>query len=389
MKKAIILVALLTSIMVFSCSVFAAYPDYTVGGAHTSLLSNGANISVDVESLNPTYYGGNMYHIITVQIRNQNTDQNIYLSGAVPILITYSPSATTSDTSIYDVKEINNYGPDFSITTYNETAYLRLVPHAEYSYLSYICVPPETSVSAIAVIQTNTTSVASSGGTTNFYAYASDVYIKANEVNVTYTDHSPIGASDSALLDAVLDMQSYLINTIHADNTTTNAWLGQIRDKTYDIYTRLGYTNDKLDTLHNDASTIHSDITTSNSWLSQIKAFVENINTNLAGNSTTNSGISSDSSSLKTTSDSVHTQEAAYFTQNTQAIQATGLANYRFGTVEGNGIGAVSNDFTAVWNALGGWTTVYIFSLTLGLALTIIRHSPNAINRKIRNKVSE
>lgn len=386
MKKIITVFVLITAVMVFfSVSVFAvSYPDYTVGGAHTTYLSNGTNISVDVESLNPVMYGGDMYHIITVQIRNQNIDRNVYLSGAVPILISFSPNANTSETLIYDVKNIDNYGPDFSITTYNETAYLRLVPKAEYSYLSFICIPAETSLSAIAIIKTNTVSVASGGSSQNYYAYASAVSIKENEVNVTYTDHSPIGSSDNDLLDAVLDMQSYLISTIHQDNVTSNAWLGQIRDKTYDIYTRLGYTNDKLDTLHSDASTIHSDISTSNSWLSQIKAFVENINSNLAGSASTNSGINQGSSDLKSGSDSMHTQEQAFFNQNTQAINDTGLSNYRIGNTDAEGVASVSVDFTNIWNALSGWNVVYIFSLTLTVALTIIRHAPNAISRRMR-----
>ena len=95
------------------------------------------------------------------------------------------------------------------------------------------------------------------------------------------------------------------------------------------------------------------------------------------------------SDSLATQSNQAHSQEQAYFNQNSQAIADTGLSNYHFSTTDGNGVASVSVDFTNLWNALGGWTTVYIFSLTLGLALSIIKHSPNAINRKIRNRQSE
>lgn len=101
------------------------------------------------------------------------------------------------------------------------------------------------------------------------------------------------------------------------------------------------------------------------------------------------SDLSSSADDLKTQSDNIHTQESAYFQQNSQAIAQTGLSNYRFDSTQGGGIAAVSNDFTTIFNALGSWNTIYIFSLTLGLALTIIRHSPNAISRKIRNKMSE
>lgn len=96
--------------------------------------------------------------------------------------------------------------------------------------------------------------------------------------------------------------------------------------------------------------------------------------------------ISNASGSVTTKESQVHTQEQSYFTQNSQAIQATGLSNYRFDTVQQNGINAVSVDFTQLWNALGAWNSVYIFSLTLTLSLTILRHAPNAISRKQRKK---
>lgn len=99
--------------------------------------------------------------------------------------------------------------------------------------------------------------------------------------------------------------------------------------------------------------------------------------------------VDTSSNQVATQSDQVHTQEQNYFSQNAQAISNTGLSNYRFGVSDGNGIGTVSNDFTSVFNALGGWNTIYIFSLTLGVALSILRHSPNAINRRIRNRQSE
>lgn len=370
----------------FSFSVFAStYADYTVGGSHNTYTANGCTIYVEVESLNPVGYGGEMRHIITVSIRNLNTDRSVYLSGNVPILVGFSPNAQTSNTSIYEIRQVNNFGPNFSIVPNQETAYLRLVPNAEYSYLSFICIPPETTLSSVAVIQTNSVSVASGGSSVNYYAVCDTVSFKTNEINVTYTDYMPFGSSDDALLNAVLDMSTYLSTVIHADLMTidtdldlTNAWLQNIKDITTDIYNRLGT---KLDQLHADNGVIHNDITTSNSWLSQIKAFVENINSTLGGVTNTNSGITDGSSTVKNTSDSIHTQEQIYFAQNAQAIQATGLGNYQIGTVEGNGIGAVSNDFTAIWNALGGWTSVYIFSLTLSLALTIIRHAPSAVTR--------
>lgn len=88
------------------------------------------------------------------------------------------------------------------------------------------------------------------------------------------------------------------------------------------------------------------------------------------------------SDDITSTSNSIHTQEEQYFSSNAQAIQATGLSNYRFDQNQTGGISAVSNDFTAVFNALGGFNSVFIFSLTLSLALQIFRHHPIVFRAK-------
>lgn len=88
------------------------------------------------------------------------------------------------------------------------------------------------------------------------------------------------------------------------------------------------------------------------------------------------------SSDITSTSNSIHSQEEQYFSSNAQAIQATGLSNYRFDQNQTGGISAVSNDFTAVFNALGGFNSVFIFSLTLSLALQIFRHHPIVFRAK-------
>lgn len=100
------------------------------------------------------------------------------------------------------------------------------------------------------------------------------------------------------------------------------------------------------------------------------------------------SAVSDASDSLDTTGTQVHTQEQAYYTANRSAIEATGLQNYQFSQDQSNGIGAVSNDFTALWNAMGSWTGVYIFSLTIGLAMMILRHVPGMV-RSHRSKQSD
>lgn len=109
-----------------------------------------------------------------------------------------------------------------------------------------------------------------------------------------------------------------------------------------------------------------------------------------AFDSSTNSNNASASDDLANQSNQIHSQEQSYYQQNASAIESTGLKNYRFSGDQQNGIGAVSNDFSDLWNALGSWNSVYIFSLTLGLALTILRHAPHGIRkRKTSNSSSE
>ena len=113
---------------------------------------------------------------------------------------------------------------------------------------------------------------------------------------------------------------------------------------------------------------------------------LEDILEALQGNSGTNTDVSTDSGTLANQSSNVHSQEASYYQQNSQAIQATGLSNYQFDASAVSGLTGVRGDFLDVWNALGGWNAVYIFSLTLGLALTILRHSPSAISSALRRR---
>lgn len=104
-----------------------------------------------------------------------------------------------------------------------------------------------------------------------------------------------------------------------------------------------------------------------------------------AYSSSNRSDLDQQSNDIGSTSDAIHTQEQQFFNQNSQAIAQTGLSNYRFSSDQTGGISAVSNDFTAVFNALGGFNSVFIFSLTLALALRIIRHGPIVRSHKVND----
>ena len=89
---------------------------------------------------------------------------------------------------------------------------------------------------------------------------------------------------------------------------------------------------------------------------------------------------------ISDTSDTIHSQEAIWYSQNQSAIEATGLSNYNFSNNINSGILEVAGDFMRLWNKLGTWTNVYTFSLTLSLALMIIRHVPSSVNRRRKQK---
>lgn len=99
--------------------------------------------------------------------------------------------------------------------------------------------------------------------------------------------------------------------------------------------------------------------------------------------------VSSQSTSVESQSNANHQLEESYYTANSNAINATGLSNYRFDNTQSNGIGAVSNDFTSLWNALGSFNSIYIFSMTLSVALMIFRHVPGVVKGQFRVKVKK
>lgn len=76
------------------------------------------------------------------------------------------------------------------------------------------------------------------------------------------------------------------------------------------------------------------------------------------------------------TEDTIHAQEQQWYQDNETAINAVGLSNYQFTGDQTSGLTGVTSQFTSLWNALDGWTNVYIFVLTLSLATFILRHKP-------------
>lgn len=89
--------------------------------------------------------------------------------------------------------------------------------------------------------------------------------------------------------------------------------------------------------------------------------------------------------------DDVHAQEAIWYQQNQDAIEATGLRNWHYHPRQADGIFYAVGQFTAVWTALGQWTLLYTFVLSLSLAVFLLRHRPftklaQANERRQRNE---
>ena len=138
---------------------------------------------------------------------------------------------------------------------------------------------------------------------------------------------------------------------------------------------------------HNDIIAHYNDIVN----FGNIEAAMQAINNTLQqqqsgynNNIQNSNNVTNESSSLQTQSDTVHTQESSYYTQTNTALSNTGLSNFSFSTNVIGGLGKVKDHFTYVWNKLGDYKDVYLFSMTLAIALMIIRHV-----RPIRRKKEE
>lgn len=346
MKKVIAVVTLLSLAVAFSCAVSAAGVAYNTSVHRVYNLEDGVVADITARALYPTaevIQGDSQYVdystvtwkcVLTLIIKNK-TSQNKYIKNINPVLYLDLPSSPTGQGSIINynaIVDIENFSSDLYFTTGSENYLLWTQASSDWSFLDGFVVTPNSCITAVSVVSFP----AYYYETGNLWKYSTltDVQI-TNDRSSETTYYTPDGSNDDVLLS--LDtLRTYLMGA-------------------------------------NGIALIDSDLDTVNTLLSDIKTILQ-------ANTSTNTNISNDSQSLKTSSDNIHAQEASWFQQNSNAIAATGLSNYQFngGTVAG--VNSVTNDFVAVWNALGSWTSVYIFSLTLALALTIIRHVPSGVN---------
>lgn len=90
--------------------------------------------------------------------------------------------------------------------------------------------------------------------------------------------------------------------------------------------------------------------------------------------SSASSSNNTDSNTIDSQATQQHNQEQSYYSNTSSAINNTGIGSYSFSNEQWGGLNGLKNDFTKVYNSLGSWNSVYIFALTLSLALFVIRH---------------
>lgn len=99
------------------------------------------------------------------------------------------------------------------------------------------------------------------------------------------------------------------------------------------------------------------------------------------GDTSANDALAGDSNDVSAEVEAVHQQEQQWYSDNQDAIEATGLSNFEFDGRQQLGLGAVRSVFSGLWTSIGEWSMIYIYVLTISLATFILRHSPNTHRR--------
>lgn len=270
---------------------------------------------------NVGYKYGHVKHVFNISITNIGTSNIVVKDLVFTPVLTIDNNVQPSTDYYREITNEEYFGNDFIMNYARTAGYILLSPVSDWSSQGYICITPNTTLSATYFFET----------AARWYTIAGNIYY-ARLTDITF------GSPTVTTTTAVPNGANSVINN----------------------------------SINYNGSTLHSDLI--------------DIYGALSGNASTNNSITQDSNTLHNQSDSVHTQEASYYAANSQAIQATGLSNYQFDASAVSGLTGVRGDFIDIWNSLGSWNTVYIFSLTLGLALTILRHTPSAVSSALRRR---
>lgn len=107
------------------------------------------------------------------------------------------------------------------------------------------------------------------------------------------------------------------------------------------------------------------------------REYLELILQSLSSTNSSSSDLVTDSGTTSDDIASIHSQEQSYFSQNQQALEATGIGNFEFSSDITGGLSVVRNDFLLLWYALGDFRWIFLFTLLIALATFIIRHNPS------------
>lgn len=91
-------------------------------------------------------------------------------------------------------------------------------------------------------------------------------------------------------------------------------------------------------------------------------------------------GLSDNANELTEGLNNAHQAEQNYFSDNSQALAASGISNPNFEASDRIGINSAitgnKNQFGMLWNAIGAWRNVYVYAALLCLVTYLLRHKP-------------
>lgn len=225
----------------------------------------------------------------------------------------------------------------------------------------------------------------------NNYTYSFDLNIQNFAVNITrnlgFSDSSYVGYDYATVDNLNLNLYTMYSSSMYISSNTKPMHfdIGEVKYVTlrFNYYYAVNkYSDATVSHTINGDYTVDVDMSSwvitndnlySDSLLSRTLARIRDL---LTGDKNKNDQISDDSGTLSDTESQIHQQEQQWYSDNESAIEATGLSNFEFSSGELDGLTQLRLQFAQVWGALGDWTLVYIFVLSLSLATFILRHHP-------------
>lgn len=263
--------------------------------------------------------------------------------------------------------EIVDFSNSINFCEIGTSGHLWIAPSPDFMYGNAIVVPPHSQVAGYVVLARNYSWIASGSNLINFAVSYVDCPISS--VNV-YQPSSTYFSFD---------------NTIQINSTVYN--IQSIDNEVENISSLLSTINSNIDEFDiNQASRYTALVTwiqgiiqrqdTANNNLSSINSNVQSILDQYTANSQNAQNLTSATQSTDQTISNIATNEDTWFTQNDQALQATGITNFNYTPTVMSGMSVISDQFTRLWLAIGDWNFVYTFSMMIGLVMLILRHNP-------------